>query len=258
MTNRRDFLRSLLAAGALAGARGGEALAAKPKPRGRSAGHGPASPPSSEMRQIPLALLLDPETAAGRGARLGLEEAQRAGELLHLQFQEVPTSEYAIVGLVGPKQEPAALFLTVGPLLKEGETPRPRVYSVSASLEFRRQALSRHPDRNDLHVVDWHHDLRKFGADALNLRFSRRFEQPMDEAAWRGWMAVKLITELALRYPQTVADASATDKLEELSIDGHKGMPLRFDPRNHHLIQPVYLVDAGEKVVEEVAPEWTE
>jgi hypothetical protein len=249
MTNRRDFLRSLLAAGALAGAGGREALAAKPRPRQRS-----KSPSAPEMRQIPLAFRLDPETAAGRGARLGLEEAQRAGELLHLQFQEVPSSEYAIVGLVGPKQEPAALFLTVGPLLKQGETPRPRVYSVSASLEFRRQALSRHPGRNDLHVVDWHHDLRKFGADALNLRFSRRFEQPMDEAAWRGWMAVKLITELALRYPES----SATDKLEELSIDGHKGMPLRFDPRNHHLIQPVYLVDAGEKVVEEVAPEWTE
>jgi hypothetical protein len=251
MTNRREFLRSLLAAGALAGAGGGEALAAKPKPRKRSAKPRPAAAP--EMRQIPIGLRLDPETAAGRGARLGLEEAQRAGELLKIQFQEAPTSEYATVGLVGPKQEPAALFLAVGPLLKEGE-PRERVYSVSASLEFRRQAFARHPDRNDLHVVDWHHDLKKFGADALNLRFSRRFEQPMDEAAWRGWMAVKLITELALRFP----DASAMDKIGELSIDGHKGMPLRFDPRSHHLIQPVYLVDAGEKVVEEVAPEWTE
>jgi hypothetical protein len=208
------------------------------------------------MRQIPIALRLDPETATGRGARLGLEEAQRAGELLKLRFQEAPTSDYAVVGLVPPQQEPAALFLTVGPLLKEkeGETPRPRVYSVAASLEFRRQALARHPNRNDIHVVDWHHDLRKFGADALNLRFSRRFGQPMDEAAWRGWIAVKLATELALRYP----DATATDKIEELSIDGHKGMPLRFDPRNHHLIQPVYLVDAGGAVVEEVAPEWTE
>lgn len=247
MTNRRDFLRGLLVAGALAGTGSGEALAAKPRPRQRS-----GSPPAPSMRQIPLALRLDPETAAGRGARMGLEEAQRAGELLKLQFQEVPTSEYATVGLVPPKQETAGLFLTVGPLLKEGE-PRARVYSVAASLEFRRQARSRYPDRNDLHVVDWHHDLGKFGADALNLRFSRRFEQPMDEAAWRGWMAVKLITELALRYPET----GTADKLEELSIDGHKGMPLRFDPRSHHLIQPVYLVDAGEKVVEEVAPEWT-
>ncbi len=184
---------------------------------------------------------------------MGLEEAQRAGELLKLRFQEVPTSDYAVVGLVPPKQETAALFLTVGPAAEGRREPQPRVYSVSASLEFRRQALARHPDRNELHVVDWHHDLRKFGADALNLRFSRRFEQPMDEAAWRGWMAVKLVTEMALRYPE----GGAADKLEELSIDGHKGMPLRFDPRSHHLIQPVYLVDAGEKVVEEVAPEWT-
>jgi hypothetical protein len=243
MTNRRDFLRSLLAAGALAGAGG---------PRGLATAKRKVAP-KKDVLVIPLGLLLDPETSTGRGAQLGLEEAQRAGDLLHLRFQAVPTSRYAIVGLAAPKVEPEALFLTVGPL-RDGETARPRVYSVAASLEFRRQALSRHPDRKDLRVVEWHPDLRKFGADALNLRFSRRFEQPMDEAAWRGWMAVKLVAELALRYP----DASAMDKLEELSIDGHKGMPLRFDPRSHHLIQPVYLVNAGEKVVEEVAPEWTE
>ncbi len=244
MTSRRELLRSLLAAGALAGLGGREVLAARA-----------ASPKNGvrKVRTVPIGLLLDPETAAGRGARLGLEEAQRAGDLLHLEFQGAPTSGYALVGLVGPKAEPAALFLAVGPL-QDAEPARPRVYSVSASLEFRRQALSRHQDRKDLRVVDWHPDLQKFGADSLNLRFSRRFNQPMDEAAWRGWVAVKLIAELALRYP----GASATDKIGELSIDGHKGMPLRFAPGDHHLIQPVYLVDSQGKVVDEVAPEWKE
>jgi hypothetical protein len=244
MTSRRDLLRSLLAAGALAGLGGREALAAR------------AAGPKNGVRKvriIPLGLLLDPETAAGRGARLGLEEAQRVGDLLHLQFQGAPTSEYALVGLAAPKVEPVALFLTVDPL-RDGETARPRVYSISASQEFRRQALSRHPDRKDLRAVDWHPDLKKFGADSLNLRFSRRFNQPMDEAAWRGWVAVKLIAELALRYPE----ASPVSKVEALSIDGHKGMPLRFEPRDHHLIQPVYLVDPQGKVVDEVAPEWKE
>jgi hypothetical protein len=237
MIDRRDLLRSLLAAGALAGL-GREALAA---PR-----------PGPKVRKVPLGLLLDPDTAAGRGMRLGLEEAQRAGQLLHIDFMAASTSEYVLIGLLPPKVEPKALFLAVGPY-RDAEPVRPRVYSVSSSLGFRRQALDRHKDRKDLKVVDWHPGLGKFGADALNLRFSRRFNQPMDEAAWRGWVAVKLAAELALRYP----DAGAADRIGELSIDGHKGMPLRFDPEGHHLIQPVYVIDPQGKVVDEVAPEWT-
>lgn len=243
--NRRDFLRSLLAAGAL-GSLGPEAFAQK-KPVSK---RGPNAP--AQIRQVVLGLLLDPDTAAGRGMRLGFEEAQRAGELLHRVFVSGPTSEFALIGLVAPKVEPQALYLAVGPL-GDSEPVRPHVYAVSSSLEFRRQALERHADRSDLKVVDWSHDLNKFGAQELNERFQRRFNQPMDEAAWRGWVAVKLAAELALRFPGTGAD-----KIGELSLDGHKGMPLRFDPGNHHLAQPVYLIDSQGKVVDEVAPEWKE
>jgi hypothetical protein len=129
---------------------------------------------------------------------------------------------------------------------------------VASSPDFRRQALGKHPDRKDLRVADWHPGLQKFGADSLNLRFQRRFNHPMDEAAWRGWIAVKLAAELALRFPAATTGTAAADRIGELSIDGHKGMPLRFDPRSHHLIQPVYLVDGEGKVVDEVAPEWKE
>jgi hypothetical protein len=241
MIDRRDLLKSLLAAGALAGLRP-EAFAVQPVRR-----------PKPGNRLVPLGLLLDPDTAAGRGARLGLEEAQRAGQLLHIDISAAPTSEYALIGLAAPKVEPKALFLAVGPL-RDGDPVRPHVWSIAASPAFRRQALDRHQDRKDLKVVEWNPELQKFGADALNLRFQRRFNQPMDEAAWRGWIGVKLAAELALRFP----GAAAPDKIGDLSIDGHKGMPLRFDPKDHHLIQPVYLVDSQGKVVDEVAPEWKE
>jgi hypothetical protein len=234
MIDRRDLLKSLLAAGALAGLRS-QAFAVQP------------------VRRVPLGLLLDPDTPAGRGARLGFEEAQRAGQLLRVDISAAPTSGYALIGLAAPKEESKALFLAVGPL-RDGDPVRPRVYSIAASPAFRRQALDRHKDRKDLKAVEWNPDLARFGADALNLRFRRRFNQPMDEAAWRGWIGVKLAAELALRYP----GAPAPDKIGDLSIDGHKGMPLRFDPQDHHLIQPVYLVDAQGKVVDEVAPEWKE
>ena len=72
---------------------------------------------------------------------------------------------------------------------------------MTSSPAFRQQALDRFPDRKDLRVVDWHSGLMKFGAEELNVRFRRRFGQPMDERSWHGWMAVKCAVELALRYP---------------------------------------------------------
>src|SRR3954470_22735195 len=92
MIHRRDFLRSLLAAGALAGV-------------GR--------PSFAQSRRVSLGLLLDPDTPEGRGARLGLDEAQRLGELLHVEIASGPTSDCALVGLTPPQEETKALFLQV-------------------------------------------------------------------------------------------------------------------------------------------------
>lgn len=237
-TDRRDFLRSLLAAGAFA-----------------AFGRGSLALPAAETRRFSLGILLDPATPEGRGASLGVEEAQRLGELLHVAISAGPTSEFALIGLAPPKVETPALFLQAVP----APTPSARpAWNVTASPAFRQQALAhyldRNPDRKDLRVADWHSGLMKFGAEELNVRFRRRFGQAMDERAWHGWIAVKCAVEIALRYP----GGSPKEKVGELRLDGHKGMMLRFDPQDRHLVQPVYLVDAQEKMVEAVEPEWKE
>ncbi|HEX9942406.1 MAG TPA: hypothetical protein VGG03_10345 [Thermoanaerobaculia bacterium] len=233
MSTRRDFLRSLLGAGALAGLGRGAVLAANPA-----------------RRLVPLGLLLAPGSATERGASLGFEEAQRAGDLLQVEFRLAPTSGYALIGSTPPKGSIRALFLVAGAPGGSDVPVRLRVYSVASSPRFRREVLARHPGKG-LRAVDWHPSLERFGADSLNLRFQRRFGRSMDEDAWRGWMAVKIAAELALRSPG--ADPAA--KVGTASFDGHKGIPLRFDPQDHHLIQPVYVVDARGKLVDEVAPE---
>ena len=77
--------------------------------------------------------------------------------------------------------------------------------------------------------VAWHPKLQKFGAGELNERFLRETGQPMDEAAWLGWLAVKIVAEAALRGRD----------IGSVRIDGHKGVPLKFDA-SRTLIQPVY------------------
>jgi hypothetical protein len=225
---RRDFLKSLLAAAALTGL-GRRSFA-------------------RASRRVSLGLLLDPETPEGRGARLGFEEAQRVGELLHVGIEPASASDFALIGLTPPRDETPALFLEAAP--PQNPSARPE-WNVTSSPAFRHKALERFNDRKDLRVSDWHQSLMKFGAEQLNVRFLRRFGQPMDERSWHGWIAVKCAVELALRYPA----GHPREQIASLSLDGHKGMLLNFDPQDRHLIQPVYLIDAHANLVEQVEPE---
>jgi hypothetical protein len=77
--------------------------------------------------------------------------------------------------------------------------------------------------------VAWLPSLEKFGAGELNERFLRETKHAMDEQAWLGWIAVKIVAEAALRNRDIGA----------IRIDGHKGVPLRFDA-NRNLVQPLY------------------
>lgn len=93
--------------------------------------------------------------------------------------------------------------------------------------------------------LDWHPALASPGAAELGARFACRAGAPMDEAAWRGWMAVKVAFEVALRAE------SGEDDLHILQFDGHKGEPLHFS-EDGHLVQPTVRVSDG--FVELVAP----
>jgi hypothetical protein len=181
--------------------------------------------------------------AAGQGATLAAEEARRAGDLLGVVFElgAPGPGASAVVGLSAPARSPSGLFLTAGPASR---AVQPRVFHVASSPRRRKEVLAR--AGKGARVVDWHPNLVRYGAEQLNQRFLRRFGQPMDEAAWRGWMAVKAVTETALRSPG--GDLAAP--LANLRFDGHKGEPLEFDPEDHHLRQPVYVVDGKGRLVE--------
>ena len=89
---------------------------------------------------------------------------------------------------------------------------------------------------------DWHPALTRSGAAQLNARFVKHAGVPMDDAAWRGWMAVKVAYEAALRAQ------SGEDDLLALEFDGYKGAPLRF-AEDGHLRQPTFRVDANARLV---------
>ena len=95
---------------------------------------------------------------------------------------------------------------------------------------------------------DWHPRLLRDGAGQLNARFTRHAGVPMDSAAWRGWMAVRVAFDAALRM------LAGEDDLLAQTFDGHKGQPLRFS-EDGHLQQPTYRTGPdGRPVVIAPAP----
>lgn len=100
--------------------------------------------------------------------------------------------------------------------------------------------------QDDAHaVVHWHPQLARSGAAKLNQRYARRFGRPMDHAAWRGWMAVKAVSDAMLRLQTTDPDALAAHFVDHrTAFNGHTGAPLRFRGADHQL-QPPAAVGAG-------------
>lgn len=88
--------------------------------------------------------------------------------------------------------------------------------------------------------VLWSPELFRYGAGELNERYEEQTGAPMDEGAWSGWIAAKLVLESVLRRKP----------LDEVRIDGHKGALLRFE--HGHLRQPIYVKVRTEKGVEVV------
>ncbi|MEA2600326.1 MAG: hypothetical protein QOF89_1318 [Acidobacteriota bacterium] len=199
MATRRDALRSLFAVAVLATLGSGLASAAG--------------------RKVKIGIALPPGNAA-KGATLAAEEARQTAGLLHVDLEigpAAPTDTIRVVETTPAKDLPF-LVLTVG---DPSGPVRPRVFHVASQHRGPRQ-------------VDWRPDLERFGAEQLNQRFRRRFGMPMDEQAWRGWVAVKIAAELVLRAPAGSDPASA---LATMSFDGHKGEQLSFDPQDHHLVR---------------------
>jgi hypothetical protein len=232
-TSRRELLRGVLGAGALA-------------VLGR--GNGFADEGEKKIR-VGLGAL---SGSAARGAELGIEEARHTARLLGMAL-EIGADSDALVRIGERAPDPRGLFLALEPA--PASVGQPGVFHVGSSAAFRERALAGR-DRQAVQAVDWHPGLERFGAEQLNQRFVRRFETPMDEAAWRGWMAVKVAAELALRG-HLGSDGDAGDAraaLAAMSFDGHKGRPLAFDAGDRHLVQPVYLIDREGRLLEEIVP----
>ena len=184
------------------------------------------------------------DEALQKGISLGLADVAQAAALIGatLDVRHVSGDEAAdgvqsgeAVEVVACHQDPgectasdAALRIHTAPL----KDWRPDEWSV-ASRDGDDQAATADLPVAGVRAAEWHPRLVRDGAAALNARFRRHAGAAMDAAAWRGWMAVRVAFDAALRAVSGEGDLLAQ------TFEGHKGQPLRF-AEDGHLRQPTY------------------
>jgi ABC-type branched-subunit amino acid transport system substrate-binding protein len=199
----------------------------------------------------------------------GLEEAQAQGEFLGQQYTLVTASDTgampagvaAVVVAADPRTLAAIGKKAPGvPILNVSRTDdalrrecRPNVFHVLPSDAMLATAEAQWRQANasapGARARAWHPDFEKYAAAQLNKRYRDAFGAPMDDQAWGGWAAVKLVSDTVARE-QTAEPATLLDALRtRLTFDGQKGVDMSFRP-DGQLRQPLLLV-AEDRIVGE-------
>jgi len=220
-------------------------------------------------------------TSSNNGVTLGIEEAQRTGRLFGWEIvvvlppDSLPTIQAqrhilaadptAVVGDLTrssfrePSGTSAPLYLDVGNASKRARSDcGDRTFRLLPSSRPTQTAAKGDSEitTKSSDLVAWHPALERFGAAQLNERYRKRFGSDMDERAWAGWLSVKLLLDAALRTGTSDRCALERFLLSAAGrFDGHKGVPLFFDPQTRELVQPLYAPRAsGEPEVVSMSP----
>lgn len=127
------------------------------------------------------------------------------------------------------------------------------VLNIPLSQKMKLDAIEQwHTKNADVLVTaqGWHEDFVKFAASQLNKRFTRNHQTKMDDAAWAGWAAVKMLSDSVARTQKTDAATMLTFLKNDLSFDGQKGDTATFRDTGQ-LRQIVLLVDQDNNIVAE-------
>lgn len=227
---------------------------------------------AAELRAEDLAIKFlfvgDQHTSAYQGVAQGLEEAQQQGEFLGQRYvlQTAAGSEAAGAGATAiiAAAEPTALValaakypgVAILNVTARDDSLRtrclPNLLHVMPSTAMLEDATTQWQKANPqspatAHV--WYATFEKYAGTQLNLRYRKKFDTGMDDEAWAGWAAVKLVSDMVAREQTANPAALLTALKTKLAFDGQKGTDLSFRD-NGQLRQPLLLVK-DDKVVGE-------
>lgn len=220
--------------------------------------------------RVNLAFVGPESGSAHTGVRQGLDEANLQGRFLGQAYELKVVSPDAAGGTDFSGY--LAIVVAAGPdvlLALAARWPDHPVMNVSAgddalrnctanllhvapSDAMRRDAVAqwrtKHPDAA-VAALAWHPDFMKFAGRDLNKRFRAAFNTGMDDAAWAGWAAVKMVSDMIARRGPESPGALLEHLRTGLAFDGQKGTDMSFRATGQ-LRQPLLMVENGKLVGE--------
>ncbi|WP_114972275.1 branched-chain amino acid ABC transporter substrate-binding protein [Rhodoferax ferrireducens] len=139
------------------------------------------------------------------------------------------------------------------PKLLTGGVSYDVVWVVDADGEFARtlpyNTMAARPVVGDAGLValGWHAQFERYGAPQVSRRMAKTFKRAMTQQDWASWMAGKAIS-LAATGLNKAGGAELLAALNQLSLDGSKGVSMQFRPWDGQLQQTMLLTD-GQGVI---------
>ena len=208
-------------------------------------------------KTIPIAFAGEPNSAYENGVKQGILEANLQGEFLGVTYELVPwQSGGDFVAVVVAGDEDAVLRISKSesdvPVLNTQATSdrlravcRTNLFHLIPSQQMfsdaEAQWRSKHPQSN-AQARAWHHSFRKYAAAQLNGRYHESFETDMDDAAWAGWAATKLLADVLVRAPELMNESLINELKTNVAFDGQKGIDMTFRETGQ-LAQPLLLIE---------------
>lgn len=215
---------------------------------------------------VTLAYVGSAQASALFGIRQGLEEANLQGQFLGQRYVleviepgAAPAADFSSYAAIVAALEKENLRMlakfargrAVFNLISEDDALRaaciPGLLHVIPSSTMKRNAEAQwrkvHPDANVV-AMAWHGDFVKFAGRDLNKRFQKAFNTPMDERAWAGWAAVKIVSDSIARGGAADPGVLLEFLSSRLSFDGQKGVDMNFRPTGQ-LRQTLLITEGG-------------
>lgn len=229
------------------------------------------APVQAKVIDVELHYVGTTEGSAWLGVQQGLDEANLQGEFLGQKYSLKPVSLEALAQqesitaillaldaeqVLSVAQAKQFANVPVFNLISDSDVLRSACVSnlmnITASNKMKQdavaQVVAKNPD-SKAHAQTWHEDFVKFAARQLNSRFLKTQGVIMDDDAWAGWLAVKLMSEAVVRT-QSAESSVMLDFLENATaFDIQKGGGANFRDTGQ-LRQIILLIENNEIITE--------
>ncbi len=228
-------------------------------------------PVQAEVLDVQLHYIGPTEGSVWLGVQQGLDEANLQGAFLSQKYSLTPISleelaqqeSITAILVAGDAEQVLAVAQTkqfaniaVFNLISDSDSLRsacvPNLLNITLSKKMKQDAvaqmLAKNPD-STAHAQVWHEDFVKFAARQLNRRFLKAHGVVMNDDAWSGWAAVRLISETVVRIQSTDATVMLDFIKNAPPFDVQKGGGATF--RDTGQLRHLVILVENDKIIAE-------